>query len=111
MALDRFLLWVPVLAWAAVIFVFSSIPNLGTDLGTWDLVARKIAHALEYAILGALLLRALGNAAVAVGFGSLYAVTDEVHQSFVEGRVGSPLDWGIDTVGVVLGVLLLARRR
>jgi VanZ family protein len=41
----------------------------------------------------------------------LYAVTDEVHQAFVSGRQGSPLDWLIDTVGVVAGALLLSRRR
>jgi VanZ family protein len=107
----RFLLWAPVVGWAAVIFALSSIPDLGTDLGIWDLIGRKIAHAVEFAILGALLFRALGRTAVSVVAGSLYAVSDEVHQSFVEGRVGSPLDWAIDTVGVALGVALLARRR
>ena len=48
-------LWLPVVAWAALIFAFSSVPDLGTGLGGWDLVLRKIAHAAEYAILGALL--------------------------------------------------------
>jgi len=110
-ALDRLLLWAPVVVWAGVIFLFSSIPDLGTELGIWDLVGRKLAHALEFALLGALLLRAVGRPAVAVALGSLYAVTDEVHQAFVAGRVGSPLDWAIDTVGVVLGVLVLAWRR
>ena len=52
-------LWAPVVLWAAVIFAFSSVPDLGTGLGTWDLVLRKIAHAGEFAVLGALLLRAL----------------------------------------------------
>ena len=111
MARRRFLLWAPVVVWAAVIFAFSSVPDLGTGLGAWDLVGRKIAHAGEYAILGALLFRALDHGARSLVAGSLYAVTDEVHQSFVEGRVGSPLDWGIDTVGVAVGVALLARRR
>ena len=111
MALDRLVLWAPVALWAGVIFVLSSIPNLGTDLGTWDLVGRKIAHALEFALLGALLFRALERPPAAVAVGSLYAATDEAHQSFVDGRVGSPLDWGIDTVGGVLGVVLRARRR
>jgi VanZ family protein len=41
--------------------------------------------------------------------GSAYAVTDEVHQTFVRGRHGSPVDWLIDTVGVVLGVAVAAR--
>jgi hypothetical protein len=44
-----------------VIFAFSAVPSLGTGLGTWDLLLRKLAHATEYAILGALLLRAVGR--------------------------------------------------
>ena len=74
--------WLPVLAWATVIFAFSSIPDLGTGLGTWDLVLRKLAHTAEYAILGALLVRATGRAGLALALGTFYAVTDEVHQVF-----------------------------
>ena len=103
--------WLPVALWAAVIFAFSSIPSLGTGLGTWDLVLRKLAHTTEYAILGALLLRALGRPAVAVALGALYAVSDEVHQSFVRGRHGAWYDVLIDTVGVTIGVLLWRRAR
>jgi VanZ family protein len=99
----------PVLLWAAVIFTFSSIPDLGTGLGTWDLVLRKLAHAAEYAVLGALLLRALRDDRQALTAGAAYAVTDELHQHFVTGRVGAPLDVLIDTVGVAVGVLLWRR--
>jgi hypothetical protein len=101
--------WIPVVLWAGVIFAFSAIPNLGTGLGTWDLVLRKLAHTAEYAVLGALLLRATRRAPVAVALGSAYAVTDELHQTFVAGRHGSPVDWLIDTVGVVIGVALASR--
>src|SRR5687767_882944 len=52
-------LWLPVVVWAGVIFAFSSVPDLGTGLGGWDLVLRKLAHAAEFAVLGALLARAL----------------------------------------------------
>lgn len=101
--------WIPVVLWASVIFAFSAVPNLGTGLGTWDLVLRKLAHTAEYAVLGALLLRATRRAPVAVALGSAYAVTDELHQTFVAGRHGSPVDWLIDTVGVVIGVALASR--
>ena len=90
----------PVLAWAGVIFAFSAVPDLGTGLGGWDLVLRKIAHTAEYAILGALLVRATGRTGVAFALGVLYAVSDEIHQTFVAGRHGSPLDVAIDAVGV-----------
>ncbi len=108
-ALDRVADWAPVALWAAMIFVLSSVPDLSTGLGTWDYAARKLLHVLEYAVLGALCLRALGRPLVAGVLASAYAVSDEVHQSFVEGRVGSPVDWAIDTVGVALGVLVLLR--
>ena len=50
--------WLPVVVWCAVIFAFSAVPSLGTGLGTWDLVLRKLAHVTEYAILAVLLVRA-----------------------------------------------------
>ena len=78
------------IAWAAVIFAFSSVPSLGPDLGTWDLLLRKAAHLVEYAILGALLARATRSPLVAVALAGLYAVSDEVHQTFVEGGSARP---------------------
>ena len=63
-SLNRFLkLWGPVIVWAALIFALSSIPSLNSGLGTWDEVLRKCAHVTEYAILGFLLLRAIGREA------------------------------------------------
>ena len=111
MASSRVSAWLPVLAWAAVIFALSSIPNLGTGLGTWDTILRKGAHVTEYAILGLLLLRALGREAPAFALGVAYAITDEVHQHFVSGRHSSPIDVAIDSAGILLGVLVAARAR
>ena len=109
MAAARLNRWLPVVLWAALIFTFSSIPSLGTGLGTWDVVLRKLAHAAEFGVLGALLYRALRHEPLAILLGSAYAVTDEVHQAFVSGRHGSPVDWLIDTLGVVAGVLICSR--
>jgi VanZ family protein len=103
--------WLPVFAWAAVIFAFSSIPSLSTGLGVWDTVLRKGAHLTEYAILGALLYRALGREALALAVGIAYAATDELHQHFVRGRHPSPIDIAIDAVGVALGMLVWLRVR
>ncbi len=103
--------WAPVVVWAAVIFTFSSIPSLSSGLGSWDLVLRKCAHATEFAVLGALLLRALGRELPAFAAGVAYAVTDEFHQHFVRGRHGSPFDVAIDAFGVLLGIVLVARVR
>ena len=102
-------LWLPVALWAGLIFGLSSIPSLATDLGTWDLVLRKLAHVTEYVVLGYLLLRALGRELPAALAGVAYAVTDELHQSFVRGRHGTPRDVAIDAVGVLLGVYAVPR--
>jgi VanZ family protein len=99
-----------VVVWAGLIFVLSSVPDLGTGLGGWDLVLRKLAHATEYAILGFLLLRALGRGSWALALGVAYAVSDEIHQHFVAGRHGAPLDVVIDAVGVTVGVFVLRWR-
>jgi VanZ family protein len=103
--------WLPVLVWAAVIFAFSSIPSLSTHLGTWDYVLRKLAHMTEYAILAALLARATGSIAWAFALAVAYAGTDELHQTFVRGRHGAPLDVGIDAVGAAVGLVVWRRWR
>jgi VanZ family protein len=111
-ALPRALsLWLPVVLWASLIFALSSIPDLGTGLGEWDLVLRKTAHAAEFAVLGLLLARALGRELPTLLLGIAYAVTDEVHQAFVPGRQGSVWDVLLDSIGVALGILLLRRVR
>ena len=103
--------WLPVLVWAGVIFALSSIPSLSSGLGSWDLVLRKLAHATEYAILAVLLWRALGRELLAFALAVLYAVTDEVHQTFVAGRHGSPRDVVIDAIGAALGLAVALRTR
>ncbi len=103
--------WLPVLVWAGVIFAFSSIPSLSSGLGTLDLVLRKGAHLTEYAILAMLFVRATGSYAWAFPLAVAYAASDEVHQLFVRGRHGSPLDVAIDGVGALIGLALLRSRR
>jgi VanZ family protein len=96
--------WLPVVAWAAVIFAFSSVPSLSTGLGTWDLVLRKIAHGLEYSVLAVLLVRATRSPPAAFALAVAYACTDEFHQTFVRGRHGAPLDVGFDAIGAAIGL-------
>ena len=103
--------WLPVVAWAAVIFAFSSVPSISTHLGTWDLVLRKLAHMTEYAVLALLLLRATGSYAWAFAATFAYACTDEFHQTFVRGRHGSPVDVAIDALGALIGLTLWHRAR
>ena len=58
------------------------------------------------AVLGALLVRATGRSGLAFALGTLYAAGDEIHQTFVPGRMGSPIDVAIDAIGVACGVVL-----
>jgi VanZ family protein len=102
-------LWLPVVLWAAVIFAFSSVPDLGSGLGTWDTLLRKGAHIVEYGILGALLYRAFAREVPALAAGIAYAASDELHQHFVRGRSAAPLDVAIDAVGVALGMIVWLR--
>ena len=106
----------PPVALMALIFFLSAQPDLSSGLGDWDLVLRKLAHMAEYALLYLLWLRALPGAppwvpaAIALG----YAITDEIHQSFVEGRHGAPIDVLVDAVGLTGGIVagrLMAQRR
>jgi VanZ family protein len=86
------------------------------------LCLRKGMHMAEYAVLATLALRGLtGSRRVWPAFwgvrqagGALllcvvYAASDEIHQSFVASRYGSPADVAIDTAGAVLGLAVTRR--
>jgi VanZ family protein len=109
--------WAPPLLLMAVIFFFSAQPNLSSGLGWIDHVGRKFIHASEYALLCFLWWRALRtrlDPVVALlpawAITTLYAATDEFHQTFVAGRHGSPVDVLIDATGVLITWLVLRRR-
>ena len=93
----------------AIIFALSAQPDLNSGLGGWDTVLRKLAHMAGFGVLWLLWLRALRRPVAAAGITLAYAASDEWHQSFVAGRVGSPLDWAIDAAGVAIAVALWAR--
>jgi len=105
----------PVILYAALIFYFSSLPFPEEKLPgfLFKQLSDKFLHLVEYALLGLLLYRLFRWAAgpaggrqalmLAILAGSFYGLTDEIHQSFVPFRESSWLDWGADTIGVVLG--------
>ena len=80
-----------------------------------DFAVRKTAHLLEFAALGFALrlhLQAVSRwravrrpQLLAWAIGSLYAVTDELHQFFSAGRAPRLTDVMIDSLGALLGVL------
>lgn len=117
--------WSLVIICMAVIFLFSShtaaesaqqssavlqwIIKIFGENEITDFIVRKLAHFLEYTGLSLLLANAFYQTFnrnmffYSVLTASLYAVTDEFHQLFVEGRACRFADWGIDTAGAILG--------
>ena len=76
---------------------------------------RKAGHVSEFAVLTLLWILALLSKQVQVimalltsfMISVLYAVTDEWHQTFIDGRTGHAIDVVVDTFGALLAVLLV----
>jgi VanZ family protein len=110
-------LWLPPIVFMGVIFAFSAQPSLDSGLGLVDQIGRKLIHFAEYALLCFLWWRALvtvtsADRALVLAFllASGYAATDEYHQTFVDGRHGSTVDWLIDSAGAGAAALTLRAR-
>ncbi len=88
---------------------------------TLSFVIRKSAHFMEYLLLGMSLFvtvreyfpveERIGAVRFGLllpwGIGTLYALTDEIHQRFVPGRSCEARDVLIDSCGVAAGVLVM----
>jgi len=106
-------LWGPFVGALAMIFWLSSLSDVPGAQYTWD----KFLHAVGYAGLGVLALRAFHGgfkplrlaptlcAGIAV---ILWAISDEFHQSFVPGRDATAGDVVADAVGFPIAVALFA---
>lgn len=107
-------LWGPPALYALAIFGLSS---LSAPPAPPQQLSDKHVHALAFAGLALMLVRALANArwsdvTVATGVQAAvvaiaYGATDEWHQSFVPGRHAELLDLAADAVGVIAAVGLL----
>jgi VanZ family protein len=98
-----------------VIFYFSAQTSSG-EHPWWEVIFRKFGHVGGYALLTALWWWALRGVTtrpllIAVCIAFAYACTDEFHQSFVHGRTGTPVDVGIDSIGMVIAALLISLRQ
>ncbi|HEY7122032.1 MAG TPA: VanZ family protein [Solirubrobacterales bacterium] len=98
-----------------VIFYFSAQPSTG-EHAWWVVIFRKLGHLTGYALLTALwwwALRPVTRRAlpIAVCIALAYACTDEFHQTFVHGRTGTPVDVGIDAIGMAIAAALIGARR
>ena len=77
-------------------------------------IVRKLAHFSLYTVIGFLLmslmstykLKQLNRISISGIIGLLYAVSDEIHQSFIPGRGPKIGDVFIDFSGVIVGILI-----
>ncbi len=133
----KMIYWILPIAWMGVIFmlsnqtgnqsgslsmsvaekIFSLIPDASRDIIEWKMwhgFIRKNAHFFVYFVLAVLWIKPLMMTSIkrpyvmALIVSSIYAMTDEFHQLFVDGRVGSIIDVGIDTAGALTGIVLYA---
>lgn len=121
-------------SWAIVIFLLSNEPAVVSS-GRSDLIVRAIstsfhadlsqqimtflvrksAHITAYFILGVLIFNIIGDYKlkpryvifISIGLVSLYAISDEFHQSFVPGRSWELRDVLIDTTAGIVGICLI----
>jgi len=84
-----------------------------TIISNTSFIIRKLAHFTIYFILGILAYLTLNSYSIkksfyySVVFCVIYAVSDEIHQLFLEGRAFKLLDIIIDTSGSVFGIIIV----
>jgi len=104
--------YLPVILWAILIFFLSSRQVLpGFEVSLLDFLFKKLAHMFVFAVLYIFSMRA-----VRMSFSSkkiylqlflpialviFYALTDEIHQSFVPNRYATLRDVGYDMLGAL----------
>ena len=110
----RMLLWGPALLYMTVIFYSSSQSDPAPALTgvVWD----KLLHSSGYALLAILYARGLRGEGLtvwtialgAILLTSLYAASDEIHQSFTPMRTMDVRDWLADSIGGIAGAAVYA---
>jgi VanZ family protein len=103
--------------WMAVLLVIGMLLALfiggaqpfaiGLFAEPWD----KVAHAGFFCLLAVLMARFVGlHAALVIALALLFGAADEIHQSFLPGRVAGLDDWMADIAGACIGCITGACR-
>lgn len=115
------LYWGPPIIWMIAIFLLSSRQRIEvSEKYIWNFLFFKLLHIIEYATLNLLLFRgfnSLKNKFFAFPdklffsflIAILYAVSDEIHQTFVPTREGKIRDVFIDFIGIYLMHIYIKR--
>lgn len=116
-------LWGPVLAHMALIFAASSRSDTSAVPSA---IPDKVVHFGVYAVLGALVVRAVAGGRrsgvtwsgvlVSIAIATLYGITDEWHQSYVPNRTPDVMDvvadlGGASSAAVAIGLATRRRER
>ncbi|MEK7111618.1 MAG: VanZ family protein [Patescibacteria group bacterium] len=110
----------PTIAWAGIIFFFSSLQTTPAPQDTiLNFVLKKTAHLLEYITLYWLTFKSKNEDPEDANpdyispliFVVSYAIFDEIHQSFVPNRHAKLYDVGFDSVGALLAIWGIYRSR
>ena len=111
-----FKFWFPVIGYSGIIFYVSGLPSLGMPLPIPFI--DKLVHLVEYSILGFLFSRALKGTTLLTNknilvsctiFCILFGLSDELHQMFVPGRDATLGDALADSIGGLLGGIVLRK--
>ena len=108
--------WVPAFILMAIMFTLSSLPGDSLPyFGFCDVLLKKGGHALGYGLLGLAYYSALPRRLsfgyrwlLALLMAVLFALSDEFHQSFVEGRASSIGDVVVDGFGAAVALMIAA---
>lgn len=84
-------------------------------LEKWKKPVRKLAHYTIYLIGGILIYAVVNMFNIALSIkiiysqvaGTIFAIIDEIHQTFVPGRSGQVYDVCIDSLGILTGIMIM----
>lgn len=109
----KFFRFLPAIIWMGIIFYLSSGPTDSVPIHdtTSRFIFFKSLHVITYAILYSTYFLASKKRGLSLFLTILYGITDEFHQSYVPGRTARVTDLIFDSLGGVLGLLLMARFR
>ena len=128
--------WILIVLWCLFIFLQSNKPAMESQLESGLIVnnlnhilsviiglnkqvisenfIRKTAHFIEYFILGCLIYNGICKRKRLIklflfswALGTIYAISDEIHQYFIPGRAMRFFDVCIDSAGVLSGLMVL----
>ncbi len=110
--LSKIRYWLPAIIWMGVIFFLSSRASVrAAAFDPMDFLIKKFAHFVEYFALYQFIYYGLNKSTswtkiqkiiISLVLTTIYAGTDEYHQTFVAGREGRVRDVLIDSLGAVV---------